>query len=332
MNLVNPDSDNFLGSLFVVIIEQTARLVSATDYYPFGMAIHSRSWQSEGYRFGFQGQETDNEWLGGAVSYKYRVHDVRIGRFLSIDPLAPDYPHNSPYAFSENRVIDGVELEGLEYIFYGVKFYQNQGYGITQVGIKHSREIPSIIPGVNISQPLPETHILTAYGGEWVFSSKEKAWKAIHYIQEKHGGEWDSRNNPPGAVMTYGELLSFIDNFEGFFGKVAEVITGRPATRIVFDGKKRNLAKFRAKIREYDPRIPLDAEEGIEFVFDHRDGKFAIGEGSDEYSIHEQLAENLEIEFNQYHNSTNDGKELVGGTLKRDNQGRFITDEQSGHY
>ncbi len=32
-----------------------------------------------------------------------------------MDPLAPDYPHNSPYAFSENRVIDGVELEGLEY-------------------------------------------------------------------------------------------------------------------------------------------------------------------------------------------------------------------------
>jgi hypothetical protein len=36
---------------------------------------------------------------------------------LSLDPLAPDYPWNSPYAFSENRVIDCIELEGLE-IFY----------------------------------------------------------------------------------------------------------------------------------------------------------------------------------------------------------------------
>ena len=42
----------------------------------------------EGYRFAFQGQEEDQEWLGGAVSYKYRVQDKRIGRFLSIDPLA----------------------------------------------------------------------------------------------------------------------------------------------------------------------------------------------------------------------------------------------------
>lgn len=53
---------------------------------------------------------------GSSVNYKYRMHDTRIGRFLSIDPLAPDYPHNSPYAFSENRVIDGFELEGLEHV------------------------------------------------------------------------------------------------------------------------------------------------------------------------------------------------------------------------
>ncbi len=32
-----------------------------------------------------------------------------------MDPLAKKYPWNSSYAFSENRVIDGVELEGLEF-------------------------------------------------------------------------------------------------------------------------------------------------------------------------------------------------------------------------
>ena len=68
------------------------------------------------YRYGFQGQEIDEEWLGGAVSYKFRIHDARLGRFLSLDPLSASYPHNSPYAFSENRVIDGVELEGAEYL------------------------------------------------------------------------------------------------------------------------------------------------------------------------------------------------------------------------
>lgn len=87
------------------------------DYYPFGWIVPGRNLAS-GYRFGFQGQEMDNEMkgLGGSINYKYRVHDPRIGRFLSIDQLTKDFPHNSPYAFSENRVIDGVELEGLEYI------------------------------------------------------------------------------------------------------------------------------------------------------------------------------------------------------------------------
>lgn len=39
----------------------------------------------------------------------------RLGRFFAVDPLAREYPHNSPYAFSENRLLDGVELEGLEW-------------------------------------------------------------------------------------------------------------------------------------------------------------------------------------------------------------------------
>jgi RHS repeat-associated protein len=74
-------------------------------------------WQGIGsYRYGFQNQEHDNELWSGAVSYKYRVEDPRLGRFFSVDPLAAKYPHNSVYAFSENRVIDGVELEGLEVI------------------------------------------------------------------------------------------------------------------------------------------------------------------------------------------------------------------------
>ncbi|MEM6262775.1 MAG: DUF6443 domain-containing protein [Bacteroidota bacterium] len=94
-----------------------ANIQQVQDYYPFGMPMPGRALTlsvGDRHRFGFQGQETDQEFMGGAVSYKYRVHDARIGRFLSVDPLSPEYPWNSPYAFSENRVINSVELEGLE--------------------------------------------------------------------------------------------------------------------------------------------------------------------------------------------------------------------------
>jgi hypothetical protein len=97
------------------------------DYTSFGMTIPEKSWTASGtgYRWGFQAQESDNELFGdgNASFFKYRISDNRIGRFFAVDPLAPEYPWNSPYAFSENRLIDGIELEGLEYYFFGRASY-----------------------------------------------------------------------------------------------------------------------------------------------------------------------------------------------------------------
>lgn len=44
----------------------------------------------------------------------FRVHDPRIGRFLSVDPLAPSYPWYTPYQFAGNTPIWAVDLEGAE--------------------------------------------------------------------------------------------------------------------------------------------------------------------------------------------------------------------------
>ena len=93
-------------------------LQTITDYSPFGVTLDGRTMQGDGYRYSFQGQEHDDEVKGegNSVNYKYRMHDPRVGRFFMIDPLSKDYPWNSPFAFSENRVIDGVELEGKEWL------------------------------------------------------------------------------------------------------------------------------------------------------------------------------------------------------------------------
>jgi RHS repeat-associated protein len=97
-------------------------VLSFSDYYPFLMKMPGRNNNSAGYRYQGQGQEEDNEFTEGFLSFEYRVHDPRIGRFLSVDPLRQDYAYNSTYAFSENRVIDAVELEGLEKIWYQKKY------------------------------------------------------------------------------------------------------------------------------------------------------------------------------------------------------------------
>jgi RHS repeat-associated protein len=93
-----------------------AELLSAQGYEPFGSLLPGRNYSSSSYRFGFQGQEKDTEIYGLSATYafEYRIHDSRIGRFMSIDPLAFDYPWNSSYAFAENSTIAYIDLEGKE--------------------------------------------------------------------------------------------------------------------------------------------------------------------------------------------------------------------------
>ncbi len=90
------------------------------------------------YRYGFQGQEMDDEVKGegNSLNYTFRMHDPRVGRFLSLDPLSAQYPHNSPYAFAENRVIDGTELEGLEFYDSDEALIEIK-YGINQIRVQN---------------------------------------------------------------------------------------------------------------------------------------------------------------------------------------------------
>ncbi len=81
------------------------------------MLVPNRHGSSNSYRYGFQGQEKDDELKGegNSLNYTFRMHDPRVGRFFATDPSFKSFPWNSSYAFSENRVIDGIELEGREW-------------------------------------------------------------------------------------------------------------------------------------------------------------------------------------------------------------------------
>ena len=76
----------------------------------------NRNFDSQEYRYGFQGQEKDSEIKGEglSVNYKYRMHDPRVGRFFAVDPLTKEFPHYSPYSFGGNRAVAFKELEGAE--------------------------------------------------------------------------------------------------------------------------------------------------------------------------------------------------------------------------
>ena len=59
---------------------------------------------------------------------------------MSVDPLFRSYPWNSTYAFAENRVIDGIDLEGLEYATFHILTDLKSG-NVTAINVKKDYEL-----------------------------------------------------------------------------------------------------------------------------------------------------------------------------------------------
>ena len=92
-------------------------MLTATDYYPFGMEMPGRKYNPQNYRYGFNGKENDRsgEWgLGLVQDYGFRLYNPGLGRFLSVDPLTESYPWYTPYQFAGNMPIEAIDLDGAE--------------------------------------------------------------------------------------------------------------------------------------------------------------------------------------------------------------------------
>jgi len=104
--------------------------------YPFGMLIESRKHLAFGgdYAYGFNGKENDNEVKGegNQQDYGMRIYDTRLCRFLSVDPLAKDYPWYTPYQFAGNTSIQAIDLDGLEE-YVVTDYYNNLGVQVKTV-------------------------------------------------------------------------------------------------------------------------------------------------------------------------------------------------------
>ena len=116
---------DYLGNVLVVVSDRKlalgglyyADIESANRYYPFGMTMPGMTYQSDNYRYGFNGKEKDDEGLGGGGStydYGFRIYNALIAKFLSVDPLASTYPFYTPYQFAGNTPIQAIDLDGLE--------------------------------------------------------------------------------------------------------------------------------------------------------------------------------------------------------------------------
>jgi RHS repeat-associated protein len=209
---------NHLGNVLSVISDRnlyindhfSADVRSYSDYYPFGMLVPTRHGSSDSYRYGFQGQEKDDEIKGGegnSLNYTFRMHDPRIGRFFAVDPLAKEYPELTPYQFSSNSPIDMVELEGME------------GWAINNKGEVYYQ--PSVVFIVFDNEATARKAASMGFKMPSQLASAEKSWQEM-------------LARAPKVAKPQAEIRS--DNLEDQVNKYRDVNPGLAVSRGVIDG------------------------------------------------------------------------------------------------
>jgi RHS repeat-associated protein len=119
VGLKNYELTDHLGNVTVTFLDRKygnfPYITSSSDYYPFGFPMPDRGENLAVYRFGFNGQEADNEVYGDKASYafEFRNYDARLGRWWGIDLLWQKYPGLSPYLFCSNNPLNRTDMTGM---------------------------------------------------------------------------------------------------------------------------------------------------------------------------------------------------------------------------
>jgi hypothetical protein len=93
-------------------------VITANDYYPFGMVMPNRSFSlaGSGYRFGFNTQEKDDEVYGAGNlnTAEFWEYDTRIGRRWNTDPVVKVW--ESPYLVNSGNPIRYIDPKGDDWV------------------------------------------------------------------------------------------------------------------------------------------------------------------------------------------------------------------------
>ncbi len=206
-----------------------AELVTATDYYAYGSPMKGRIYttQTGSYRFGFNGKENDNEVKGegNSLDFGARIYDSRLGRWLSVDPLAAKYPDESPYSFAGNSPIVIIDPNGKEKIvlsgqpgghLYKEHFLENgfdralnlknqlveQGSNeqVTWI-IYRSKNPKDAKKGYSYTDKQVETYLKKAEAAHIKVIQVSSTEEIVNYVNYKEGG--DTRDNDLVTNFTY---------------------------------------------------------------------------------------------------------------------------------
>ncbi|GAF05553.1 DUF6443 domain-containing protein [Saccharicrinis fermentans] len=115
-----------LGNTRVVfggsMIPGGADIVQTSSYYPFGMVMAQKKYNTAGANYQqnkylYNGKELQDDDLGGVsldwYDYGARFYDPAIGRWNAVDPLAEKYLNYGPYVYAINNPILFIDPDGM---------------------------------------------------------------------------------------------------------------------------------------------------------------------------------------------------------------------------
>jgi RHS repeat-associated protein len=104
-----------LGNICAVIDSENDSLVQSTLYYASGVPM-SQSWGRDKQPYLYNGKEFVEAHGLNEYDSKARMYYAPIMRTTTIDPMAEDYYHISPYSWCENNPVKYIDPDGREVI------------------------------------------------------------------------------------------------------------------------------------------------------------------------------------------------------------------------
>jgi RHS repeat-associated protein len=127
-------------------LDSTGSLTNREEFFPFGETSFG-SYSKKRYRF--CGKERDEE--SGLYYYGARYYMPWQCRFVSVDPLAAEYPHYSPFLYAGNKPIVKIDLDGLSESGGGEpkSHTVKKGDNLTKIAKEYGLEGPQVLIDVN---------------------------------------------------------------------------------------------------------------------------------------------------------------------------------------
>ncbi len=175
-----------LGSTRAVV-DQSANVIQATDYYPYGLPFQYNSLEKN--RYLYNNKEIQNQSLGsvflGTYDYGARFYDPELGRWHSVDPLADNAPGWTPYNAMWNNPILNIDPDGR----WAGDYYKKDGTYLGSDGIDDDKVYTASSVAIN------DKGLVTSAENSQELSTTHTEFQTISAIVNHEAGTSDANEN-----------------------------------------------------------------------------------------------------------------------------------------